>query len=153
MDILERSLRLFDRVIIALADNVRKKPLFSTAERRSQILAAVAAAFSASVAERIEVDVLSGLLIHYVQRRSAQCVVRGLRAIADFEFEFQLAHMNHRLAPTIETVFLMTAEEHFYVSSSLIKEVAQFGGDVSSMVPPVVAEALRRRFTSLPAGK
>jgi pantetheine-phosphate adenylyltransferase len=148
MDILQRSLRLFDRVIIALADNVRKKSLFSAAERRAQILEAVAAAFSPAEAKQIEVDALSGLLMHYVQRRGAQCVVRGLRAIADFEFEFQLAHMNHRLAPAVETVFLMTAEEHFYVSSSLIKEVAQFGGDVSSMVPPVVAEALRHRFGS-----
>jgi pantetheine-phosphate adenylyltransferase len=152
LDILQRSLRIFDRVIIALADNVRKKPLFSADERRAQILAAVAEAFSADDAQRIEVDALSGLLIHYVQRRGAQCVVRGLRAVADFEFEFQLAHMNHRLAPTVETVFLFTAEEHFYVSSSLIKEVAQFGGDVSSMVPPVVATALRRRFTALPGG-
>jgi pantetheine-phosphate adenylyltransferase len=145
LDILQRSLRLFERVIIALADNVRKRPLFSVAERRTQILAAVAAAFSPTDAARIEVDALNGLLIHYVERRGAGCIVRGLRAIADFEFEFQLAHMNHRLSPNIETVFLMTAEEHFYVSSSLIKEVAQFGGDVSSMVPPVVAEALRSR--------
>lgn len=145
LDILQRSLKLFDRVIVAVADNVRKKPLFTIEERRAQILAA-ATACCAEAAQRIEVDVLSGLLIHYVERRGAQCVVRGLRATADFEFEFQLASMNHRLAPTVETVFLMTAEEHFYISSSLIKEVAQFGGDVSSMVPSGVAEALRRRF-------
>jgi len=150
LDILQRSLRLFDRVIIALADNVRKKPLFSVEERRAQIQGAVATAFSPADAQRIEVDAFSGLLIHYVERRGAQCLVRGLRAIADFEFEFQLAHMNHRLAPTVETVFLMTAEEHFYVSSSLIKEVAQFGGDVSSMVPKAVCEALHRRFGVAP---
>jgi pantetheine-phosphate adenylyltransferase len=146
LDILQRSLRLFDRVIIALADNVKKKPLFSVEERRSLIHSAATEAFIPEDAERIEVDSLSGLLIHYVQRRGAQCVVRGLRAIADFEFEFQLASMNHRLAPSVETVFLMTAEEHFYVSSSLIKEVAQFGGDVSSMVPKGVAAALSQRF-------
>lgn len=146
LDILQRSLRLFDRVIIALADNVRKRPLFSVEERRSQILDAAAALLPPTDASRLEVDSLSGLLIHYVQKRGAHCVVRGLRAVADFEFEFQLAHMNHRLAPSIETVFMMTAEEHFYVSSSLIKEVAQFGGDVSSMVPPVVADALKRRL-------
>lgn len=146
IDILMRSLRLFDRIIIALAANVHKRPLFTVDERRAQILEAVRDAYPAADAERVEVDSLSTLLIHYVKQRGAQCVVRGLRAIADFEFEFQLAHMNHRLAPDIETVFLMTAEEHFYVSSSLIKEVAQFGGDVSTMVPPVVAKALQNRF-------
>jgi pantetheine-phosphate adenylyltransferase len=146
LDILQRSLRLFDNVVIALADNVRKKTLFTVEERRTQILAAVAETCAAEDAGRIEVDAFSGLLIHYVERRSARCVVRGLRAVADFEFEFQLAHMNHRLAPTVETVFLMTAEEHFYVSSSLIKEVAQFGGDVSSMVPKTVCAALKQRL-------
>lgn len=146
LDILQRSMRLFDHVVIALADNVRKKSLFSVEERRTQILGAVADAFPPQDAKRIEVDAFSGLLIHYVEKRGAHCVVRGLRAIADFEFEFQLAHMNHRLAPTVETVFLMTAEEHFYVSSSLIKEVAQFGGDVSSMVPKAVCTALKNRL-------
>ena len=146
IDILHRSLRLFDRVIIALAANVRKQTLFSVEERRSQILDAVASALPAGDAARLEVDSLSGLLIHYVQKRGAHCVVRGLRAVADFEFEFQLAHMNHRLAPSIETVFLMTAEEHFYVSSSLIKEVAQFGGDVDWMVPPGIPASLRERL-------
>jgi len=146
IDILLRSLRLFDRIIIAVADNVRKRPLFTAEERKAQIREAVSGVCPPADAERVEIDSLSTLLIHYVQKRGAQCVVRGLRAIADFEFEFQLAHMNHRLAPNIETVFLMTAEEHFYVSSSLIKEVAQFGGDVSSMVPPVVAQALQRRM-------
>lgn len=149
LDILQRSMRLFDHVVIALADNVRKKPLFSVEERRAQILGAVADAFPAQDARRIEVDAFTGLLIHYVEKRGAHCVVRGLRAVADFEFEFQLAHMNHRLAPTVETVFLMTAEEHFYVSSSLIKEVAQFGGDVSSMVPKTVCAALKNRLSQL----
>lgn len=146
IDIVERSLRLFSRVIIALADNVRKKALFTVAEREAQIREAVSRLPNPADAARVEVDSFSGLLVHYVERRGAQCVVRGLRAIADFEYEFQLAHMNHRLSPNIETVFLMTAEEHFYVSSSLVKEVAQFGGDVSSMVPPQVAAALRSRL-------
>jgi pantetheine-phosphate adenylyltransferase len=147
LDILQRSLRLFDNVVIALADNVRKKSLFSVEERRAQILGAVAEVCSPQDAGRLEVDAFSGLLIHYVEKRGAHCVVRGLRAVADFEFEFQLAHMNHRLAPNVETVFLMTAEEHFYVSSSLIKEVAQFGGDVSSMVPRTVCAALKNRLS------
>jgi pantetheine-phosphate adenylyltransferase len=147
LDILLRSLRIFDHVVIALADNVRKRPLFSVEERTAQIWNAVNDAFSPQDRKRIEVDSFSGLLIHYVEKRGAQCVVRGLRAVADFEFEFQLAHMNHRLAPTVETVFLMTAEEHFYVSSSLIKEIAQFDGDVSSMVPKSVNAALKQRLS------
>jgi pantetheine-phosphate adenylyltransferase len=140
LDILSRSLRLFDKVIVALADNVRKKPLFTVEERRDQILAAV------GHDPRVEVDAFSGLLVSYVKGRGAGCVVRGLRAIADFEYEFQLAHMNHQLAPDIETLFLMTDQQHFYVSSSLVKEVAQFGGEVSAMVPPGVATALRSRL-------
>lgn len=140
IDILQRSLRLFDQVIVALAENVRKKTLFSVEERRAQIMEAV------GHTPRVEVDAFSGLLVNYVQRRGARFVVRGLRAIADFEYEFQLAHMNHRLAPEVETIFLMTDEQHFYVSSSLVKEVAQFGGDVSTMVPPAVAVALRQRL-------
>ena len=140
LDILSRSLRLFDKVIVALADNVRKKPLFTVEERRDQILAAV------GHDPRVEVDAFSGLLVSYVKGRGAGCVVRGLRAIADFEYEFQLAHMNHQLAPDIETLFLMTDQQHFYVSSSLVKEVAQVGGGVSAMVPPGVATALRSRL-------
>ena len=94
---------------------------------------------------RVEVDAFSGLLVDYVRRRGATAVVRGLRALADFEYEFQAAHMNRHLAPEIETVFLMTSEESFYVSSSLVKEVAMMGGDVSRMVPSAVEAALRRK--------
>ena len=122
------------------------RPLFTAEERKAQIREAVSGVCPPADAERVEIDSLSTLLIHYVQKRGAQCVVRGLRAIADFEFEFQLAHMNHQLAPDIETLFLMTDQQHFYVNSSLVKEVAQFGGEVSAMVPPGVATALRSRL-------
>ena len=94
---------------------------------------------------RVEVDSFTGLLVEYAQRRKARVIIRGLRAIADFEYEFQLAHMNRHLAPGVETVFLMTSEESFYVSSSLVKEVALMGGDVSRMVPPAVAAALTEK--------
>lgn len=144
LDILSRALRMFDSVVVAVADNVRKKPMFSAAERCAQIREA------AGPDPRIEVDTFSGLLVAYAHRRGASFVVRGLRALADFEYEFQLNHMNHRLAPGVETIFLMTAEEHFYISSSLIKEVAQFGGDISSMVPPGVAQALTARLRAAP---
>lgn len=140
IDILSRSLKMFDRVIVALADNVRKKPLFTVEERREQILRAV------SFDSRVEVDAFSGLLVTYVKDRGARFVVRGLRALADFEYEFQFAHMNHRLAPDVDTIFLMTAAQYFYVSSSLVKEVAQFGGDVDWMVPKGIPEALRERL-------
>jgi pantetheine-phosphate adenylyltransferase len=92
------------------------------------------------------VDAFEGLLMEYVKRRGAKVVVRGLRALADFEYEFQLAHMNRRLGAGMETIFLMTSEKDFYVSSSLVKEVAQFGGDVSGLVPPLVKKALEERF-------
>ena len=136
VDILRRSLKIFDRVVVALADNVRKTPLFSLAERRSMITGALGGE------PHLEVDAFQGLLADYCRKRGATVVIRGLRALADFEYEFQSAHMNRRLAPDVETMFLMTSEESFYVSSSLVKEVALMGGDVSRMVPPGVATAL-----------
>lgn len=138
--ILKRSLKIFDRLVVALAENVRKTPLFSIAERSTMICDAV------DRDPRIEVDAFQGLLVDYVRQRGATTVIRGLRALADFEYEFQAAHMNRHLAPEIETIFLMTSEESFYVSSSLVKEVALMGGDVSRMVPAPVAACLSRKF-------
>lgn len=139
--ILKRSLKIFDRLVVALAENVRKTPLFSIAERREMIAEAV------DHDPRIEIDAFGGLLVDYMRRRAATTVIRGLRALADFEYEFQSAHMNRHLAPEVETIFLMTSEESFYVSSSLVKEVALMGGDVSRMVPPAVAAALSRKVS------
>jgi pantetheine-phosphate adenylyltransferase len=139
VDILRRSLKIFDRVVVALAENVRKKPLFSVGERRTFIVDALGGD------PRLEVDAFQGLLAEYCRKRGATVVIRGLRALADFEYEFQLAHMNRHLAPDVETMFLMTGEESFYVSSSLVKEVALMGGDVSRMVPRGVAAALTEK--------
>jgi len=136
VDILRRSLKIFDRVVVALAENVRKAPLFTIDERRKLIGDALAQD------GRLEIDAFQGLLADYCRRRGASVVIRGLRALADFEYEFQSAHMNRRLAPDVETLFLMTGEESFYVSSSLVKEVALMGGDVSGLVPAGVAAAL-----------
>ena len=136
VDILRRALKLFDPVVVALAENVRKEPLFSIAERRAMITDALGAD------ARVEVDAFQGLLVEYVKRRNAGVVIRGLRAIADFDTELQLAHNNQQLAPDIDTVFFMTSLAHSYISSSLVKEIAQFGGDVSSMIPTAAAEAL-----------
>lgn len=140
IDIMERALVCFDRLVVAVADNPRKKPLFSVEERRLMIADAVPS-------PRLEVDSFSGLLIDYVQRRGAKVVVRGLRALADFEFEFQLTHMNRRLAPDVETLFMMTGARDFFVSSSLVKEVASLGGDVSNLVPKGVREALAGKWS------
>jgi pantetheine-phosphate adenylyltransferase len=139
VDIIRRALVMFDRVVVAIANNLRKAPLFSVEERKAHITAAI------GHEPRVEVDAFEGLLVEYVKRRNARVVVRGLRALADFEYEFQLAHMNRRLGNDIDTIFLMTSEKDFYVSSSLVKEVAMLGGDVGGLVPPEVATALRRR--------
>ena len=139
VDILRRSLKIFDRVVVALAENVRKAPLFSSEERHRMITEALGRD------ARLEVDAFQGLLADYCRRRGATVVIRGLRALADFEYEFQSAHMNRRLAPDVETMFLMTGEESFYVSSSLVKEVALMGGDVSGVAPAGVVAALAEK--------
>lgn len=140
VDIVQRALVMFDKVVVAIANNVRKAPLFTVEERRQHILDAV------GNDKRVEVDAFEGLLVEYTERKGAHVVVRGLRALADFEYEFQLAHMNRRLGHNIDTVFLMTSEKDFYVSSSLVKEVAQFGGKVTGLVPKSVEEALYERL-------
>ena len=141
LDILERALRLFDRVIVTLAVNQRKQPLFSTAERMQFIKDAVPHAL-----DRLQFETFDGLLVDFVRQHNATVIVRGLRALADFEYEFQFAHMNRRLAPGIDTVFFMTDERNHYVSSSLVKEVASLGGDVTGLVPPAVLAALSAKY-------
>ena len=140
-DIVRRALKLFDWVVVALADNPRKRPLFSSKERRRMIHETL------RDDARVEVDSFSGLLVDYVRRRGAKFVIRGLRAVADFEYEFQFAHMNRQLAPEVETIFLMTNEDNFFVSSSLVREVAQMGGDITRVVPPGVAAALKKKLS------
>jgi len=139
-DIVRRTLGFFDQVVVALAENVRKAPLFTIDERRAMILDALGRD------ARVEVDAFSGLLVDYCKRRGARAVIRGLRALADFEYEFQFAHMNRRLAPGVDTVFFMTDERNHYVSSSLVKEVASLGGDVTGLVPAAVVTALRAKY-------
>lgn len=139
LDIIERSLELFDKLVVAVAHNQRKQPLFSLQER-IDIVRAV------TDPSRVEVDTIEGLLVDYARAKGARAVVRGLRAVADFEYEFQMTLMNRRLAPDVETVFLMTRDDHSFVSSSLVKEVASFGGKVDEFVPPLVAERLKQRI-------
>ena len=137
VDIISRGARLFDRIIVAILVNAEKAPLFSMDER-VEIARAV---FQDQ--QNVEVDTFDGLLVDYVEHRHAQVVVRGLRAVSDFEFEFQMALMNQRLNPRIETVFMMPAEQYTYISSRLIKEVFALGGRVHGLVPEVVEERLR----------
>ena len=137
VDIISRGARLFDRIIVAILVNAEKAPLFSM-EERVEIAREVFKPFPS-----VEVDTFNGLLVDYVERRNAQVIVRGLRAVSDFEFEFQMALMNQRLKPAIETVFMMPAEQYTYISSRLIKEVFSLGGRVDGLVPELVEERLR----------
>jgi pantetheine-phosphate adenylyltransferase len=137
VDIIERGARLFDRIVVALLLNLDKRPLFTVAER----IDIARETFSAHA--NVEVDTFDGLLVDYVRRRKAQVIVRGLRAVSDFEFEMQMALMNRRLNRDVETVFMMPAEPYTYVSSRLVKEVVALGGSVAGLVPPGVEARLR----------
>jgi pantetheine-phosphate adenylyltransferase len=141
LDILERALRLFHRVIVTLAVNQRKQPLFTADERIGFIRDAMPHA-----KDRLQFESFDGLLVEFCRAHGATVIVRGLRALADFEYEFQFAHMNRRLAPGVDTVFFMTDERNHYVSSSLVKEVASLGGDVTGLVPAPVVAALAAKF-------
>jgi pantetheine-phosphate adenylyltransferase len=141
LDLIQRSLRMFDKLIVAIFESPMKGPLFSVEERRRLIEA------STRGMGNIEIDTFSDtLLVFYARQRQANVIVRGLRAIADFEYEFQMTLMNRRLAEEIETVFLMPREEYTYVASRLIKEVAAYGGNVDALVPPPAALALREKL-------
>ena len=139
VDIISRGARLFDRIIVAILVNAEKSPLF-TMDERVDITRSVFKTHS-----NVEVDTFDGLLVDYVERRNAQVIVRGLRAVSDFEFEFQMALMNRRLRPQIETVFMMPAEQYTYISSRLIKEVFRLGGRVNGLVPELVEQRLREK--------
>jgi len=141
LDVLGRALGVFDRVVVAVLANPHKRPLLDTAQRVAVIEAAVRAAGMPS--DRVAVTTFDGLTVAAAHAHGATSIVRGLRAVSDFETELQLAHNNRRLAPDVDTVFFMTAAEHGYVSSSLVKEIASFGGDVGGMVPQSAVEALR----------
>ena len=143
IDILERALSVFDRVVIGVLANPRKTPLLSVDERIRVIRESIAATGTASLSsDRVEVTSFEGLTVDFCHARGASAIVRGLRAISDFETEMQLAHNNRVLAPDVDTVFFMTSIDHGYVSSRLVKEIATFGGDVSAMLPAPAAAAV-----------
>jgi len=139
VDIIERGARLFDRIIVAIAVNAEKAPMFTMAER----VDIARAVFTNH--PNVEVDTFEGLLVNYVERRKANVIVRGLRAVSDFEYEFQMALMNRELAASLETVFMMPAVQYSYISSRLIKEVFALGGKVHGLVPELVEKRLREK--------
>lgn len=142
LDIVRRVAQMFDRVIVAVAINGEKAPLFTVSERVRLAAEAVRGL------KNVSVDEFDGLLVKYARRKRASVVVRGLRAVSDFEFEFQLALMNRKLDSGIETIFLMTKDEYMFISSRQVKEICQLGADVSDFVPPGVERAMRRKFGS-----
>ena len=140
IDIITRSLRIFERVVVTIALNSAKTPLFSLEERISMIQQCFAAN------ECVEVDTASGLIVNYAVRKNACAIIRGLRAVSDFDYELQLALMNRKLERRVETVFLMTGFRWIYISSSIIKDAARHGGDISGMVPAHVLAAVKAKF-------
>jgi pantetheine-phosphate adenylyltransferase len=149
LDLLDRALKIFDRVIIAIAANPAKKPLFSLEERLELITASLA---DHHARDRVTTDVFHGLLVDYVKKAEAHAIIRGLRAVSDFEYEFQMALMNRKLSSEVETLFLMTGLRWIYISSRIIKEVVMSGGSVQGLVPEVVEQKLIDRLRAEAAG-
>ncbi len=143
IDIIERTAQLFPKVVVAVLENPNKKPIFTLEERVELIKSAI------SHLPNVEVFCFSGLLVDFVRQISGSVIVKGLRAISDFEIEFQMALNNKRMAPEIETMFMMTKNEYSFLSSSMIKELAAFGGDIHELVPAQVESALRKKYNSL----
>ncbi len=139
-DIIDRASRIFDKVIVSVLENPRKQPLF-TIEERVEMLKIIAPKYP-----NVEVDSFHGLLVDYAKKKNSNIVIKGLRAIGDFEFEFQMALVNHKLDPHIETIFMMTNNRYSYVSSSIVKEIAYFGGDISELVPPEILPLIRKKI-------
>jgi pantetheine-phosphate adenylyltransferase len=140
LDLIQRAAQLFDRVIVAVADNDAKSPLFTLEERLDLVNQSIRGM------KNVEADRLAGLLVDYVGRRGGQAVLRGLRAVSDFEFEFQLALMNRKLDERVETIFMMPRETYVFLSSRVVKEISRLGGDVSAFVPAHVGKALGGKF-------
>jgi pantetheine-phosphate adenylyltransferase len=142
LDVLARAAKLFDRVTVAIAESAGKAPLFTAAERLAMIQPSLASL------PHVSVTTFTGLLVEFCVKQKADAIIRGLRALSDFEFEFNMALMNRHLEPRMETLFVMPNEQFSYTSSTLVKQVAKFGGDVSHFVPPNVAEALKTAFSA-----
>jgi pantetheine-phosphate adenylyltransferase len=142
VDLVKRTLRVFDRVIVAIARNPDKDDSLFTLDERLEMIREV----FRGQASRVKAESFDGLLVKYAKKAGAKVIIRGLRAISDFEYEFQMAMMNRELEPGLETLFMMTGQDHFYISSRLVKEVVSLGGDISGLVPRTVLRKLKERF-------
>ncbi len=140
LDIIERASRIYDKVIVGVLNNASKTPLFTAEERREQISGVI------SGFDNVEVDVFDGLLVDFVKSKRASVIVKGLRTVADFEYEFQMALLNKALNPECETVFLMTDSKYSYISSSMVKELAGFNGDLTGLVPCEIIEKIKQKY-------
>jgi pantetheine-phosphate adenylyltransferase len=145
LDVVARALQMFDEVVLAIAADSTKKPLFTLEERKN-----LAEASLGVLAGKVRIVTFQGLLVDFVRAQGAKAILRGLRAVSDFEFEFQMALMNRKLSDQVETIFLMPKDSYTYLSSTIIKEVGRLGGDISAFVPPVVEAAMRRKFAGEP---
>lgn len=146
LDIIERGSKLFDEIVVAVLNNPDKKPMFSAPERQSMLAEVLPEIKTENC--RITVDSFQGLLVQYAVKQRASAIVRGIRAISDYEYELQMALMNRRLEPRLETVFLMSAEDFSYVSSRLVKQIFALGGEIDGLVPPSVKEKMREKLVS-----
>lgn len=140
LDLVMRGLVIFDEVIVALAPSLKKKPLFTVKERITMMKE------SLKNYDRIKIEIFNGLLVEYVKSKKGIAIIRGLRAVSDFEYELQMALMNRRLYPEIETVFMMPSEEYSFLTATIVKEIASLGGDIKKLVPDSVEESLKRKF-------
>lgn len=151
LDIIVRATKVVDRLVVAVADNAGKKPLFDPPARAALVSGEITG-LEPALRERVEVRLFDNLLMDFAASMDAQCIIRGLRAVSDFEYEFQMAAMNARLNPNIETVFLMAAERQQFISSRFVKEIARLGGDISSFVSRATATAIARQFRDAAGG-
>lgn len=142
LDIIDRASKVFDHLIVAVLENPRKNAIFSMDER-VEMLNSIVGEY-----KNVEVDCFQGLLVNYVQKRNASIIIKGLRAMSDFEFEFQMALVNRKLSENVETLFMMTNNMYSYVSSSIVKEIAGYGGDISALVPSPVYQRIRDKFAA-----
>lgn len=143
LDIVKRASKLFDKIIVAVSDNLHKNPLFSLEEREKFVRETV------NGLGNVDVEVFDGLLVQYAKKKGASAIIRGLRAVSDFEYEFQMALMNRKLMSELETVYLMPSEEYTYINSTIVKEVARLGGRINCFIPPVVEKALKEKFARI----
>jgi pantetheine-phosphate adenylyltransferase len=143
LDIIKRASRVFGRIIVAVSNNLNKNPLFTLEERRGLIRSSI------PDLKNVEVDVFDGLLVNYAEKKGATAIIRGLRAVSDFDYEFQMALMNRKQNPKLETIYFMPGEEYYYINSTIVKEIARLGGKINCFIPSAVEKALKKKIEEI----